>query len=491
MANLLHSDTPLVDETETFYRLISETIPHIVWSASADGRVDFFNRRCYEYTGLQAGELEGWGWKAVVHAEDLERCVASWTRALQSGERYEIEYRLRRHDGEYRWHHGSAVPLGDARGRPQRWFGTVTDIEAEVRSARILESMVEERARELQQSEHRFQLFMDHLPVLAWIRDSQLRYVYVNKLFEKTFGQSMQELVGRTALEAHPALASAAFLDSDLRVQREGVALQFVDDSAGESWLKVKFPWPDPSGGHGVAGIALDIAPRLKAEEQARAYAADVRRLFERLVATQESERRRLADELHDLIGQNLTALGIDLAALKQKLHAAGDPVPGARIDTMRTVVEQTIRAIRGVMTDLRPPALEEFGLVPALRFYAAEFSERTGMKASVALGCRERRFAREAEFTLFRIVQEALTNAAKHSGGTMVSVRVSEEAGRVRISVEDDGRGFPDPVGARSAHRGGWGLPTMRERAEAHGGQLRVEFPGRGTRVVVEIPAP
>jgi two-component system sensor histidine kinase UhpB len=367
LANLPHSDTPLADETGTFYRLISETIPHIVWSAAADGRVDFFNRRCYEYTGLRAGELEGWGWKAVVHAEDLQRCIASWTRALQSGERYEIEYRLRRHDGEYRWHHGSAVPLRDARGRPQRWFGTATDIEAEVRSARILESM---------------------------------------------------------------------------------------------------------------------------AEEQARAYAADVRRLFERLVATQESERRRLADELHDLIGQNLTALGIDLAALKQKLHAAGDPVPGARIDTMRSVVEQTIRAIRGVMTDLRPPALEEFGLVPALRFYAAEFSERTGMKAAVALECRERRFAREAEFTLFRIVQEALTNAAKHSEGTMVSVRVSEDAGRVRISVEDDGRGFPDPVGARSARRGGWGLTTMRERAEAHGGQLRVEFPGRGTRIVVEIPA-
>ncbi len=212
---------------------------------------------------------------------------------------------------------------------------------------------------------------------------------------------------------------------------------------------------------------------------------------MDRLVAAQESERRRVADDLHDLIGQNLTALGIDLTTLKQHLHSDADPASGARIDAMRALVEKTIDAIRGVMTDLRPPALEEFGLAPALRWYVAEFSERTGMKASVSVPGGERRLPREVELALFRIVQEALTNAAKHSDGSSVHVGIAEEGDRIRLSVEDDGRGFANPVGARSARRGGWGLPTMRERAEAHGGALRIEFPARGTRLIVEIPAP
>ncbi|MBV8030384.1 MAG: PAS domain-containing protein [Betaproteobacteria bacterium] len=358
------------------YRLIADTIPHMVWTAAADGWLDFFNRRCHEYTGMARGALEGWGWKAVVHPEDWERCLASWTRALQSGERYEIEYRLRRADGTYRWHHGSAVPLRDAAGRPNRWFGTCTDIEAEVASARILEEMVQERSRELGASEQR-----------------------------------------------------------------------------------------------------------------ATRYAQDVRRLMHQLVTAQESERRRVADDLHDLIGQSLTALGLQLTALRQRLGEEPERAR-ERIDAMKSLVETTIDAIRGVMTDLRPPGLEEYGLSVALRAHAKEFSERTGMKAAVSVEGALERLPHDAELALFRIAQEALTNAAKHSGGTRVSLALSPSARGVRLVVEDDGRGFPDPVGARGARRGGWGLPAMRERVEAHGGELRVEFPGSGTRVVVEFPA-
>src|SRR5882724_6857167 len=256
-ADIQHHETPVSEEAARLYRLIAETIPHIVWTARADGWVDFFNHRLYEYSGADPRDLEGWGWKAGLHPEDREACIAIWTRALQSGERYEAEYRLRRADGVYRWHHGSAVPLREADGRIARWFGTCTDIEQQVRSAQILETTVEERTRELRE-----------------------------------------------------------------------------------------------------------------ADAQARGYAADVRRLMNRLVAAQESERRRVADDLHDLIGQNLTALGIDLTALRQRLRPDADPGAGARIDAMRSLVEKTIDAIRGVMTDLRPPALEEFGLAPALRSY-------------------------------------------------------------------------------------------------------------------------
>src|SRR5947207_972014 len=107
----VHDDAEAIaGDSGQLYRLIAETIPHMVWTAHADGALDFFNQRCFDYTGLDRARLEGWAWKEVIHPDDWERCLAIWTRALQSGERYEIEYRLRRADGIYRWHHASAIP---------------------------------------------------------------------------------------------------------------------------------------------------------------------------------------------------------------------------------------------------------------------------------------------------------------------------------------------------------------------------------------------
>jgi PAS domain S-box-containing protein len=591
------------------YQLIADTIPHMVWTARADGWVDFHNRRCLDYTGLTHDELRGWDWKRMVHPEDWDRCAASWTRALHTGERYDVEYRLLRADGAYRWHHGTAVPTRDAQGRVERWFGTCTDIEAEVRSAQILEGMVEERTRTLRalldnepecvklldadgrllqinaaglrmveasgaeqllnqcvyplvaeehraafrdltervcrgergtlefrivglkgtprwlethavpfldeasgetrllsitrdvtdrkraeqallDSQRRFEAFMDQLPALAWIRDAAFRYRYVNRRYAEALGAKPHAMLGREAGDFFPAAVAARFRDSDAQVLRSGVPVQLVDSLPTGQWLKVKFPLPDAGGEAAVAGIALDVTERAQAEERAQRYLDNARSLMKRLVDAQESERRRIADDLHDLIGQNLTALGIGLATLKTHPSAEVRDAVTPRIDAMAGLVEGTIDAIRGVMTDLRPVALEEFGLVAALRWYASVFTGRTGMKMSVSAPAEVRRLAPDAELALFRIVQEALTNAAKHSGGTAVEVAVAEAEGLIRATVEDDGRGFADPVGARGAQRGGWGLPAMRERAEALGGALRVEFPGRGTRVVVEIPA-
>jgi PAS domain S-box-containing protein len=719
-------DAAVLDDSGRLYRLIADTIPLMVWTARADGRVDFVNQRVLEYTGLDARRLEGWGWEAIVHPDDREQCRATWLRALESGDPSENEMRLRRADGEYRWHHGSGVPLRDGAGRVVRWFGICTDIqneehlralrEAQARlralidnepecvklldaQGRLLEMnaaglrMIEvdsaeavlgkcvygivapehvgafrdltervcrgergtlefemvgfkgtrrwlethavpfrdeasgetrllsitrditdrKRAEQaLRESEHRFQLFMENLPAHAWIRDARSRFTFVNRRYADTWGAGDRAaLLGRVAADIYPPEVAAYFLATDAEVREQGAPIQFVDSLPAGRWLKVKFPVPDRDGGVGVAGIALDITersrleealrqseqrfrsfmehapaaawikdarfrytyvnrtyelvygraasevlgredfdlhapalarsfrdederiqrtgeaaqklhevpyadgrpghwvvvkfplgdaagetsvagialdvtPRLEAEEKARQYAEEVHDLVKRLVQAQEAERRRVAGELHDLIGQNLTALGIDLQALKQRLQSGGDLIAGPRFDAMAGLLDTTIDAIRGVMTDLRPAALEEFGLVPALRWHASQFGKRTGMKVSTHTEGRDLRLAQETELALFRIVQEAMTNAAKHSGGTAVDITVVWRDARLRVTVEDDGCGFAQPAGAR---RRGFGLPTMRERAEAHGGSLRVEFPQRGTRVVVEIP--
>ena len=125
-------------QPEQFFRALAETIPNMVWSTRADGLDDYWNRRFCEYTGLGSEQLAGRGWLAMVHPEDRARCETVWNRALAQGVRYEIEYRLRRHDGVYLWHLGTAEPLV-VKGRIVRWFGTCTDIESRKKASRMLE----------------------------------------------------------------------------------------------------------------------------------------------------------------------------------------------------------------------------------------------------------------------------------------------------------------------------------------------------------------
>src|SRR5260221_7235919 len=154
-----------------FDRLIADGFLVRVWVPAAAGGVAFLNRRCYEYTGLDHVQLQGWGWKCVIHPDDWERCLAAWTRALQTGERFDAEFRLRRRDGVFRWHRASAVATLDAAGRPLRWFGTSADIEDDVRGAHILESMVEERTRALSEVRRRLQAIIENEPECVKLLD--------------------------------------------------------------------------------------------------------------------------------------------------------------------------------------------------------------------------------------------------------------------------------------------------------------------------------
>ena len=489
LAKQARAQVPEGDEPGRLYRLIAETIPHMVWAARADGSLDFFNQRCYDYTGLDAAALGSRGWRSVIHPEDCPHALNAWARSLQSGERFEVEYRLRRADGAYRWHQGSAVPLRDARGRVQRWFGTCTDIELQMRSASILESERTRAELALRENQRRFQLFMDNVPGLAWMRDARHRYLYVNARYAGEHGKDPAQFVGEPVSRFFPEAVARQFVARDREVQARGEPLQYVEQVPSGHWLKIKFPIPDPAGGVAVAGIAFEVTERVRLEEALADSERRTRALVGQLIAARESERRQLADELHDLIGQNLTALGIDLMAIKPRLEAAGDAAGAGRLDAMRSLMGGTVNAIRGLMTGLRPPALEEFGLEPALRTHATEFSQRTGLAVALQVEGKVPRLAPAVELALFRIAQEALTNAAKHSGGAAARIRLAAHGARVLLSVEDDGRGFDARQSSRDARAGGWGLQEMRERAEAHGGTLRIDASPPGTRVTVEVP--
>jgi signal transduction histidine kinase len=225
-----------------------------------------------------------------------------------------------------------------------------------------------------------------------------------------------------------------------------------------------------------------------RAENELRASAAEMRQLYMRLANVEDDERRALHAELHDQVGANLSALRLQLDVAASLLSRNDASSAERHLGDARVVAAETIAMARDLMAGLRPPALDDFGLVAALRTLAESLSSRLNLQIDVAGDDVTPRPGSLVESSLFRIAHEAVINAARHASATRVAVAFAERDGRVILTVRDDGVGFDlDAPGIDSDH---WGLKSMRERARAIGGMLHVESaPGAGTRVTAEVP--
>jgi len=275
---------------------------------------------------------------------------------------------------------------------------------------------------------------------------------------------------GATAMIGKRAQVTAMRSDgSEFPVELTVIPVQLLDQTIFTAYLR-------------------DISKDKWAEEELRRYADRLRAVSRRLVAVQEAERRELANELHDLVGQNLTALNLNLNIVKSQ-GLRDQASIAARLDDSLTLVEQTIESIRDVMTELRPAVLDDYGLTPVLRWYAEHFAKRTGVATSVIEQGPTPRFAANAEEAFFRIVQEALANVAKHAQAQKIIVTLGNAPQMVCLTIADDGRGFDPAAGHGPTREHGWGLMIMQERAASVGAVLKVKSAeGRGTQIIVTL---
>jgi PAS domain S-box-containing protein len=255
-----------------------------------------------------------------------------------------------------------------------------------------------------------------------------------------------------------------------------------------------------PCGQDEVLSVVRDITERKQSEaEKARLFESineqrdQLRALTGRLADTREGERKALARELHDQVGQNLTALNLNLNIIRAQLpdvtSTTTDPIQ-TLLDDSLVLLEQTTERVQNVMANLRPPVLDDYGLVEALRWYGAQLAARVRFTITVVGKEPVPRLTSSVENALFRITQEALTNVTKHAQARQVTVMVETDNGTVRLIVTDDGLGFDSASRANSTRRRSWGLITMAERTEAIGGRFRIESgSGQGTKVIVEVP--
>lgn len=250
------------------------------------------------------------------------------------------------------------------------------------------------------------------------------------------------------------------------------------------------------------------LAKRKRAEEELRiahnelernvaARTADLnlaneslRELSSRLQQMRDEERRRIARELHDSVGQLLAALSMNIAVIQRQADRL-DPAGARAVSENVAMVDQISREIRTISHLLHPPLLEVAGLASALRWYVDGFSERSQIKVELKMPEDLTRLPDEMEIAIFRVVQECLTNVHRHSGSAAAEIRVQEEAHRIVIEVQDEGKGIPHDKQREldSPGRTGVGFRGMRERLRQLGGSLQIQSNGKGTAVIASLP--
>jgi two-component system, NarL family, sensor histidine kinase UhpB len=336
----------------------------------------------------------------------------------------------------------------------------------------------------------------DHAPLGIAVADAGGRYVAANPAFLGMLGYSGAELLGRSIHDVtHPQDKEEyrrVFEDIVAGV-RNHIEFEKRHLRKDGRELRVRSTVARIPGDDGMPRFVLamveDITVRREADE--RAWLQErLHALTRRLVDAEEFERHRIAGELHDRVGQHLSALSINLD-IAQGLSRPEDLELRMRLADSVGLLEATLQSIENVMAELRPPLIDEYGLSAALGLYARNFAQRAGV--SVAVDDRDElgaKLPRETAIVLFRIVQEALANVAKHAAARRVKILLERHDHGLALEISDDGSGF-DPR-ERLAQTERWGVTTMQERAGAIRGALSVtSAPAAGTTVRVCFPAP
>ena len=235
----------------------------------------------------------------------------------------------------------------------------------------------------------------------------------------------------------------------------------------------------------GQFGIQRDVTERYQVAEQIRASREELRALAARLQQVREEERAAVAREIHDELGQALTGLKLDISWMKNRVTR--DPAVRTQCSSIVSRIDETLHAVRRIATELRPSVLDQLGLAAALEWQGQEFAARTGLKVAIELCSDGAGISDELSSSAFRILQESLTNIARHSQAGRVAIRLVQTPELLELVVSDDGVGIR---ATQLAGRTSLGLIGMRERALACGGELRITGePGRGTTVTLQVP--
>lgn len=474
-----------LEKSQALLRKVLETLPVGVWVTDGDGRIVMENPAGQRiWAGGEGappgrkGKYRGWwadsGRRIEAGEWALERAVRNGETSI--GETINIQC----FDGSFKTILNSAAPL----------LGP----EGEIEGAIVVNEDITERQRaaeELRVSKELFQTTFDSAAVGITLYDLNGRFLLANGALCETLGYSEEQLLRKSLPElTHPDDRAK---DADLERQvlagglkRYEIEKRLYCRDGRIVWvvLSVALVRDGEQSPLYFIGQMLDISPRKAMEQELIESRARLRDLAAHHEAVREEERKRIALEIHDELGQLLTALKMDISLLRMQF--GDDPEVGRRTADMRELVEKTIGVVRQVAANLRPAALN-LGIVPALEWLVEDFGQRTGIAYELNLPGGEVDLDDARATAVFRIVQESLTNVMRHAAANAVSISLRRDGSALRLEVHDDGRGFDYEAASRGPS---FGLLGIRERVRTLGGTLAVESAaGRGTTVAIRIP--
>jgi len=361
-------------------------------------------------------------------------------------------------------------------------------------SSQIGLSIERKRAEEaVRKSEEEYRDLMEEAPIGLCNIDIKGKVLFVNKRFEEVSGYTREEVVGKNGFklgmfgEDTINLLAKRIKDRLMGKPPRTLEFQFKCKDGKWIWVEIEARLIKKRGlPIGLQLVSKDVTEQKKFEEELKKSHEQLRNLSAHLQAVREGERTSIAREIHDDLGQTMTALKMDFSLLN-RLIPKEEKVLLRKTESMSKLVDMILRDTKRISTELRPGLLDDLGLIAAIEWQAEEFQNRTQIKCELTLGPEDIVLDRECSTAIFRIFQETLTNIARHANATRVSINLTEKGGKLTLKVGDNGRGITEEQIFDSKS---FGLIGIRERVAFLGGKVKIKgVPDKGTTITVSIP--
>ncbi len=449
----------------------------------------------------------------AIHPDDREAVRASIAKAVKGpDDRYETNYRIVKQDGSIAWVTARGAVERGADGKARYFPGVAIDISR----LKASEQKSDDLRFRLDQQSRILDITLSHISDFAYIFDRDGRFVFVNQALLDLWGLKLEDAVGKNFFDLKYPDELAARLQRQIQKvfdTKEGLTDQTEYTSqtgAGGYYEYIFRPVFDRTGEvELVAGSTRDITEHKRAELELREARMglekmvnertvevslaneSLRNLSARLLNIRDEESRRLARELHDSVGQMITAISMNIETVNAQTHKLDQRGADAVKENL-VLIKEISKEIRTISYLLHPPLLDELGLQTAVRWYVDGFAERSNIDVELEMSESFRRLPSEVETAAFRIVQECLTNLHRHSGSERALIRVLDEQDQIVVVVQDWGKGIPAEALSRVNSHGlsGVGFRGMKERLRHLHGTLSLQSDSNGTIVTAAIPA-
>jgi two-component system, NarL family, sensor histidine kinase UhpB len=475
--------TPTEDQCRKLFDLARD----VIYMFSSQGVILSLNPAFQTLTGWPPSQWVGKLFYELIHPDDRPSIIQEFERLLQGESLPLTEARIRTRSGEYK----VVECLGTREATNDRIVG-VLGIARDITERRRAEQA-------LRVSEQQFREVVENIREVFWMSDpSKGTMLYISPGYQEIWGRTCESLYAsprswldsiypddqRRVYEASHTRQMDGSYDEEYRIVRPDGSIRWIHDRA--------FPIRDHVGTvYRIAGIAEDITERKILQDKVRDSNQALGNLAIRLQTIREDERTRISMDLHDQLGQALVTSKFYLQWMDQALSAGNFsnvlPIWQSRLKAVIQEMDVTLAAVQKICFDLRPAELDQLGLGAALERQVQEYSSRMGISCETAIHVDDGRLTTEQATVLFRVLQEALTNIARHAGATHVNIQLMEGNEQVRLQVQDDGIGIQE---SKIHDEKSLGLLGMRERLRPLNGQLQiVASQGKGTTLVALLP--